>query len=83
MTHKFGVLKSGSNGNDVIVLQSILRTMHFLGKNGKVLDVDGDFGVNTEYAVKNFQRFTGYFTKQKIPITGVVDQKMWTLMIGD
>lgn len=83
MTYKFSTIKSGSTGTDVIVLQTILRTLHFVGKNGKELDIDGDFGTNTEYAVKNFQRFSGYFNSgSRLPVSGIVDGKMWKVIIG-
>jgi peptidoglycan hydrolase-like protein with peptidoglycan-binding domain len=33
--------------------------------------VDGDFGDNTEKALKAFQQFKG------LPVTGVVDEQTW------
>lgn len=44
------ILKKGSKGPDVSKLQEALN------KNGAKLKVDGDFGPNTEAAVKKFQK---------------------------
>lgn len=49
-------LKLGSNCPEVGTVQTLLNSLGFVGKNGKPLTVDCDFGTNTEYAVKNFQR---------------------------
>ena len=49
----------GCYGDEVKVVQSILRAMGYKGKDGKELDVDGDFGANSDYAVKQFQKDRG------------------------
>lgn len=54
------VLKSGSNGSQVVDLQNFLN---WYGSYG--LDVDGIFGVATEKAVKDFQ------TNMKIEVDGI------------
>lgn len=53
------VLKRGSDGEMVELLQHNLRELRFNGKNKKLPIADGEFGINTEYAVKNFQKAYG------------------------
>lgn len=55
MSRVFGDVKKGSKGIDVYVLQSMLRSAQFLGANGKPLEVDGDSGTNTVYAINTFK----------------------------
>lgn len=50
------VLKRGAKGEQVKTLQRLLKELGFKGSNSKALTVDGSFGANTEYAVKNFQK---------------------------
>ena len=55
-----GSLKKGSKDSaGVKLLQKALNALGFKGKNGKKLSVDGDFGKNTDYAVKKFQKKYG------------------------
>lgn len=61
--HKFSTVKSGSYGTDVIVLQTVLSLLHYIGKDGKPLTIDGECGTNTVYAINSFQttmRVYGY-----------------------
>ena len=53
--HKFSTVKSGSSGTDVIVLQTVLSLLHYTGKDGKPLAIDGGCGTNTVYAINSFQ----------------------------
>lgn len=55
MAHTFTTVKSGSTGTDVVVLQSVLSMLHYLGKDGKPLTIDGECGSNTVYAINSFQ----------------------------
>lgn len=55
---KFGTVKKGSTGTDVIVLQVMLRMLGRLGENSKQVDIDGEFGQNTLYAVKELQKWS-------------------------
>ena len=50
------------------MLQRDLKALGYLGKDGKSLKLDGDFGSNTEYALKNFQR-------EHVYVTGVIKKK--------
>ena len=59
-------IKKGSKGEDVNRLQKMLNE---LGYN---LEVDGDFGTNTEKAVKDFQK------KKGLNANGVVGPDTWT-----
>jgi peptidoglycan hydrolase-like protein with peptidoglycan-binding domain len=61
----FKPFKKGSKGQGVKNIQTILK-----------LKVDGDFGVETEVAVKAFQK------KEKMSLTGVVDEETWRRMKG-
>lgn len=51
-----GVLVRGSKGDEVQAMQQKLSDLGYLGKDGKPLVADGDFGPGTLEAVKQFQR---------------------------
>lgn len=59
------ILKQGSEGHDVLVLQQNLNTL------GYQVEPDGVFGYTTYRAVIAFQR------DEKISITGTVDRETW------
>ena len=65
-------IQTGSYGSAVSVLQGILDMMGYIGSNGKVLDIDGDFGENTAYALKAFQTAAG------LTVDGVCGSKTWS-----
>lgn len=48
------VLKQGDKGEQVKTLQRLLKELGYNGRNG-VLVIDGDFGINTAYAVGTLQ----------------------------
>jgi len=52
-------IRYGTKGNEVRKLQKALNILGLLGEDGKVLDVDGDAGKNTIFALKSFQRSNG------------------------
>ena len=58
-------LKNGNIGAEVTKLQKDLNYLGFKGKNGKKLTVDGEFGTNTTYALKQFQK------KYKLEVDGI------------
>lgn len=66
----------GDEGACVRLLQTLLRGMGYLGVNGRELDLDGEFGENTRYAVKRFQFTNG------LEIDGVVGPDTWSAIIG-
>ena len=59
------ILKNGSIGAEVTKLQKDLNYLGFKGKDGKKLTVDGEFGTNTIYALKHFQK------KYKLEVDGI------------
>lgn len=62
-------LKKGSTGTQVRKLQECLNYFGFKGKDGKPLTVDGEFGTNTEYALRAFQK------KYKLSVDGIYGSK--------
>ena len=64
-------IQTGSYGSAVSVLQGLLDMMGYIGSNGKALDIDGDFGGNTAYALKAFQTAAG------LTVDGVCGEKTW------
>lgn len=64
----------GSNCPEVGTVQTLLNALGYLGKNGKKLTVDHQFGQNVDYAVKNFQKAHG------IGQDGVVGSKTYTAL---
>ena len=81
-SRKFATLKVGSTGPDVVVLQSFLRSMHFVGKDGKRISVDGVYGANTGYAVYHFKQFC-QFCGQKVTLNTTCDSVTWALLMGE
>lgn len=64
-------IQYGSTGSWVKTLQQELNARGMKGADGKTLTVDGDFGSNTQYAVKSWQ------TREKIGVDGVVGPITW------
>lgn len=54
-----GNVKSGTKGNNVKLLQRLLKSNGFRGADGKLLTIDGDCGTNTVYAIKSYQKKKG------------------------
>lgn len=65
-----------TKGLSVLLVQEILKSRGFKGKDGKDLKLDREWGTNTEYAVKQYQKARGF--KQ----TGVVTAELWKDMIN-
>lgn len=65
------VLQKGSKCTEVGTVQTLLNALGFVGKNGRRLTVDHDFGSNVEYAVKNFQK------AHNIGQDGIVGARTW------
>ena len=77
MTIELSVLRTGSSGATVKTLQRLLKSYGYKGKDGKDLCIDGSFGSNTYYALKNYQKKNG------LEADGVCGKKSWNkLMIG-
>ncbi|WP_407469428.1 peptidoglycan-binding protein [Xanthomonas campestris pv. raphani] len=64
-----GKLEQGERGEQVKQLQGQLAQLGAVGRDGKSLHADGDFGGNTKYAVEQFQREHG------LQIDGVAGQQ--------
>ncbi|WP_101097401.1 peptidoglycan-binding domain-containing protein, partial [Xanthomonas citri] len=64
-----GKLEQGERGEHVKQLQGQLAQFGAVGRDGKPLHADGDFGGNTKYAVEQFQREHG------LQIDGVVGKQ--------
>ena len=79
MTHKFTTVQNGSKGTDVYVLQSFLRSMMYVGADGKPLDVDGESGKNTVYAINTFKKQNNIYkvNGEQWQADGVFDEKCW------
>lgn len=71
------VLRPGSAGEQVKTVQRILYAMGYKGSNGKAVAVDGDYGENTAFAVKTFQK------KRNLEADGIVGEKTWGVLIGE
>lgn len=63
-----------SQGPLILWLQEILRSEEFVGLDGQLIGLDQQFGPNTEYAVKEYQRVYGF------KVTGKVDAALWKHM---
>jgi GH25 family lysozyme M1 (1,4-beta-N-acetylmuramidase) len=64
------VLRKGSGGvGQAVFVQRLQRRLNTVGQAG--LDTDGDFGKNTDTAVRAFQR------SRRLVVNGVVDAKTW------
>lgn len=65
-------LQKGSEGEQVKTVQRLLKAMNYsIGKDG----VDGDFGKNTDAAVRKFQKANG------LGVDGIVGQNTWTALL--
>lgn len=69
------VLSKGSKCPEVGMVQALLKSLGYTGKTGRPLATDHDFGNNTEYAVKNFQR------AHKLGQDGVVGEKTYNALL--
>lgn len=69
-------ISMGSEGWPVRLAQTLLKGLGYTGYSDSILDLDGEFGRNTEYAVRQFQ-----FVKC-IDVDGVVGPQTWKNLIG-
>lgn len=77
VTLTVSTLKKGSTGAQVKTLQRLLYAMGYTGADGKRVGIDGDFGSNTEYAVKKYQSRNG------LVADGIVGAATWGVLIGE
>ena len=70
------VLRKGSTGEAVKTLQRLLRQLQYVNTDGKtLLIVDGNFGSNTEAAVKRWQK------KHLDGVDGICGAKTWSKLL--
>lgn len=69
------VLQKGSKGNEVKTLQRLLKALGYKGSDNKALSIDGDFGSNTQYAFKAYQKAKG-LTKD-----GICGKNSWNSLL--
>ena len=71
------ILRKGSTGEAVKTLQRLLRQLQYVNTDGKtLLIVDGNFGSNTEAAVKRYQQ------KHLNGVDGIVGVKTWNKLLN-
>ena len=71
------ILRKGSTGDAVKTLQRLLRQLQYVNLDGKtLLIVDGNFGSNTEAAVKRWQQ------KHLNGVDGIVGVKTWNKLLN-
>lgn len=70
-----GNVKSGTKGNDVKLLQRLLKSNGFRGADGKLLTIDGDCGTNTVYAIKSYQK------KKGLSVDGIAGPATWKIIL--
>lgn len=58
ITLEVNQLKKGCTGDQVKAVQRCLYSMGYKGANGKPITVDGDWGANTDYAFRAWQKKT-------------------------
>ncbi len=73
------VLRKDSKGNSVEVVQLVLKNKGYLGADGKELEIDGNFGNNTKYAVTEFQEDN---EAECGKADGIIGAKTWPAMIA-
>ncbi|RGD64423.1 peptidoglycan-binding protein [Lachnospiraceae bacterium OF09-6] len=66
-----GTVQSGTTGNDVKLLQRLLKSNGCKGKDGQNLTIDGSCGENTVYAIKQYQK------KKKLEVDGCAGNATW------
>lgn len=77
-TYSFKVkqVRTGSTGPDVKLMQRLLFSLGYNGKNGKPLVLDGEFGTNSEVALKKFQ------DEASLEVDGICGQASWRRLLG-
>lgn len=73
---EFEKVHMGSTGADVKTLQTMLYAMGFVGADEQPIGVDGSFGKNTEFAVKEFQKINN------LEVDGWCGPLTWARLFG-
>lgn len=69
-------VKKGSKGSSVLLLQKLLKADGYTGIGGAGLAIDGDFGSNTDSAVREYQR------KHGLGVDGICGPATWKSVLG-
>ena len=83
--YNFSTVKYGSAGLSVFVLQAMLRGLQYTGADGKPIDIDGNAGTNTVYAINQFQRSQiayGFDCGTNGKPDGIFGKKCWERLLG-
>lgn len=68
-------IKQNDSGNDVYLMQSVLRGRGYKDKEGKNLVLDGSFGPRSDYAVRQFQ------SKNGLVVDGICGPNTWKKLL--
>jgi peptidoglycan hydrolase-like protein with peptidoglycan-binding domain len=66
----------GVNGADALTVQRLLFAQDYKGADGQALKLDGDFGANSEHALKEFQKSKG------LTVDGDCGPATWAALLG-
>ena len=69
-------VRNGSKGADTNLLQRLLDQAGFKGADGNRLTIDGECGVNTVYAIRQYQSEAG------LDVDGDCGPKTWAMILG-
>ena len=72
----FANVHKGVSGADALTVQRLLFAQGFKGADGEPLKLDGDFGANSEHALKEYQ------TAQGLVADGDCGPKTWEKLLG-
>ena len=72
----FENVHKGTNGADALTVQRLLYAQDYKGADGEVLKLDGDFGANSEHALKEFQKARG------LTVDGDCGPNTWARLFG-
>ena len=75
---KLGMFVLDAVDPEIKTIQILLNAKGYKGKDGKILDVDGELGENTAFAITNFQKAVG----MKSISFGTVAKNTWIKLIG-
>ena len=72
----FENVHKGTNGADALTVQRLLFAQDYKGADGEPLKLDGDFGANSEHALKVFQKYHG------LTVDGDCGPATWAALLG-
>ena len=75
-------ITKGSKGTDVKILQSCLRMLQYVGKDGKALKITGTCDDNLVYAINTFQKIQGAYGYNCGSGDGSFGPLCWARLLG-